>query len=288
MKIITDSTADLTAKEYEEHEIGMVPLTIRLGDRTWRDFWDVQPDTYYAMLRTSAAFPTTSQPSPQEFIDAYTPMVAKGEPILSIHLSSKLSGTFQSATLARAHFPEARIEVVDSLQASLGLGMAVLLCAEKAGSGTSFPEVVDFARGLARRIETYFSVDSLDYLHRGGRIGKAQALLGTLMKIKPLLKLTDGEIQPLEKIRTSERLLNRFVELVEQAALGGPLRLSVAESDNGDVVTGLIERLLRLSGVSLVHRCKLGGVITSHAGPGPIAVTFVRASSENTDSSREG
>ena len=207
MKIITDSTADLSAEEYEKHAIGMVPLTIRLGDRTWRDFWDVEPDAYYAMLRTSHAFPTTSQPSPQDFIDAYEPFVARGEPILSVHLSSKLSGTFQSATLARTHFPEARIEVVDSLQAALGLGMAVLLCKEKVDSGGAFPEVVDFARGLARRIQTYFSLDSLEYLHRGGRIGKAQALLGTLMKIKPLLRLIEGEIQPLEKVRTSERLL---------------------------------------------------------------------------------
>ncbi len=277
MKIITDSTADLSADEYEKNSIGMVPLTIHLGEETWRDFLDVQPDAFYAMLRSSSVIPTTSQPSPQDFIDTYTPYVAKGEPILSIHLSSRLSGTFQSATLARTHFPEARIEVVDSFQASLGLGMAVLLCAEKSRSGSSFEEVVDFARTITRRTETYFSLDSLDYLHKGGRIGRAQALLGTLIKIKPLLKLSDGEIQPVEKIRTLERLLNRFVELVEKAAQEGPLRLTVAESDNGEVVTRLLERLLRIPGVTLVYRCKLGGVITSHAGPGPIAITFVQA-----------
>jgi DegV family protein with EDD domain len=277
MKIITDSTADLSADEYEKNSIGMVPLTIQLGEETWRDFLDIQPDAFYTMLRTSSVIPTTSQPSPQDFIDAYAPYVAKGEPVLSIHLSSRLSGTFQSATLARTHFPEARIEVVDSFQASLGLGMAVLLCAEKSRSGSSFEEVVDFTRTITRRTETYFSLDSLDYLHKGGRIGRAQALLGTLIKIKPLLKLSDGEIQPVEKIRTLERLLNRFVELVEKAAQEGPLRLTVAQSDNGDVVTRLLERLLRIPGVTLVYRCKLGGVITSHAGPGPIAITFVLA-----------
>jgi DegV family protein with EDD domain len=276
MKIITDSTADLSADEYEKNGIGMVPLTIHLAEETWRDFLDIQPDAFYTLLRTSPVVPTTSQPSPQDFIDAYAPHVAKGEPILSIHLSSRLSGTFQSATLARTHFPEACIEVVDSFQASLGLGMAVLLCAEKARSGSSFAEVVDFARTITRRTETYFSLDSLDYLHKGGRIGRAQALLGTLIKIKPLLKLLDGEIQPVEKIRTLERLLNRFAELVEKAAQEGPLRLTVAESDNGDVVTRLLERLLQIPGVTLVYRCKLGGVITSHAGPGPIAITFVR------------
>jgi len=277
MKIITDSTADLSRDLYQKYDIGMVPLTIHLGDRKWLDFYDIEPDEYYTLLRTSKAFPTTSQPSPQDFIDAFTPFTAKGEPVLSILISSKLSGTYQSAVLARSHFPGARIEVVDSLQASLGLGMIVLLCAEKARSGASFESVVDFARGLTRKVITYFSVDSLEYLHRGGRIGKAQAFFGSLMKIKPLLKLMEGEVRPVEKIRTSERLLNRFVELVENEVQGGGrLQLSVAESDNSDVMTGLLERLMKISGVSLVHRCKIGGVITSHGGPGTLGITFVR------------
>ena len=276
MKIITDSTADLSAESYEKHDIGVVPLTLRLGDRTWRDLFDIDPDAYYALLRESKDFPATSQPSPENFIDAFAPFVEKGEPILSIQISSKLSGTYQSANLARSHFPEARIEVVDSLQASLGLGIIILICAEKASKGAPFGEVTDFARDLAGRVQTYFAVDSLEYLHRGGRIGKAQTFLGTLMKIKPLLKMTEGEIQPIEKIRTSVKLLNRFAELVENAANDETrLRLSVAESDNSDVITGLLERLLRVPGVSLVHRCKLGGVITSHAGPGTLAITFV-------------
>jgi len=278
MKIITDSTADLSRDLYQKHDIGMVPLTIHLGERTWLDFHDIEPDEYYTMLRKSKAFPTTSQPSPQDFIDAFTPFAAKGEPVLSIHISSKLSGTYQSAVLARSHFPEARIEVVDSLQASLGLGMIILLCAEKASLGASFESVVDFARELTRKVKTYFSVDSLEYLHRGGRIGKAQAFLGTFMKIKPLLKLVEGEVQPVEKIRTSERLVNRFVELVEnEARESSGLQLSVAESDNSDVMTGLLERLMKIPGLSLVHRCKLGGVITSHGGPGTLGISFVKA-----------
>ncbi|MFH2012605.1 MAG: DegV family protein [Pseudomonadota bacterium] len=277
MKIITDSTADLSKDLYQKHDIGMVPLTINLGEKTWLDFHDIAPDEYYALLRKSKAFPTTSQPSPQDFINAFTPFAKKGEPVLSIHVSSKLSGTYQSATLAKSHFPEARIEVVDSLQASLGLGMIILLCAEKASLGASFESLVDFARELSRKVETYFSVDSLEHLRRGGRIGNAQTFLGTLMKIKPLLKLLEGEVQPVEKIRTSERLVNRFVELVEnEAREGSPLRLSVAESDNSEVMTGLLERLMKIPGLSLIHRGKLGGVITSHTGPGAFGITFVK------------
>lgn len=277
MKIITDSTADLDTDLLHKYDIGVVPLTIHLGEKTWLDFYDVEPDAYYAMLRESAAFPTTSQPSPQDFIDAYSPVVASGEPILSLHISSKLSGTYQSAMLARSNFPEAAIEVIDSFQASLGLGMIILLCAEKMAGGASFEAVVRHARSLSERVQTYFFLDSLDHLQRGGRIGKAQAFLGTLMKIKPLLKLADGEVQPQEKIRTREKLLNRLVELVEKEAQEGPgLRLSLGESDNTDIASGLLERLLNIPNVSLLHRCKLGGVITSHAGPGALGICFVR------------
>jgi DegV family protein with EDD domain len=218
----------------------------------------------------------TSQPSPQDFINAYAPFTEKDEPILSIHISSGLSGTYQSACLARTHFPEARIEVVDSHQASLGLALILNLCVEKIRSGLSFEAVVDYVSELSRTIETYFSVDSLEYLQRGGRIGRAQAFLGTLMKIKPLLKLVEGNIHPVEKIRTTERLLNRYVELVEKkAAEGLPFSLIVAESDNTDVVTGLVNRLVKVPNVILAQRCTIGGVITSHTGPGVIGITFV-------------
>ncbi len=275
MKIITDSTADLTKELYEQLDIGMVPLTIQLGERKWRDFYDLTPDAYYALLKASTDFPMTSQPPPQDFINAYKPFAEKGVPILSIHLSSKLSGTYQSACLARTHFPEAKIEVIDSLQASLGLALILHLCVKKYRSGSSYESVVDYARELTKRIETYFSVDSLEYLQRGGRIGRAQAFLGTLMKIKPLLKLIEGAISPVEKIRTTERLLNRYVELVEkEAAKNMPLSLIVAESDNTDVATDLVNRLTRIPEVNLIQRCKIGGVITSHTGPGVLGVTF--------------
>jgi DegV family protein with EDD domain len=277
MKIITDSTADLTMELYEKHNVTPIPLTIHLGDKTWRDFFDIDIDEYYSLLATGTDFPRTSQPSPQDFINAYTPYVEKGEPILSIHISSGLSGTYQSASLARNHFPDAPIEVIDSRQASLGLGQAILILSEKAAKGASFNEVVETARGLARRTDTYFSVDSLQYLQRGGRIGRAQAFLGTLMKIKPLLRLIEGEIHPVEKIRTTERLLNRFVELVQkEAAECSHLHFSLAESDNRDLVSGLLERLQKIKNATLVYRAKIGGVVASHAGPGGVAVTFVK------------
>jgi len=277
MKIITDSTADLPKELIIKHNVGIVPLTIHLGDRSWKDYYDVEPDEYYGLLRKSSAFPTTSQPTPQHFIDTYSPFVEKGEPILSIHLSSKLSGVFQSALLARSQFPGAMIEVVDSLQASFALSILVVICAETANRGASLREVAHVAREVGPQIETYFSVDSLEYLRRGGRIGKAQAFLGTLMKIKPLLKVMNGEVQPIEKIRTRDRLLNRFVELVELATQEhSQLLMAVGESDNAEVMTDLLNRLERIPGISLMFRGKLGGVITSHTGPGALGIAYVK------------
>jgi DegV family protein with EDD domain len=277
MKIITDSTADLTKDLYEKHDITPVPLTIHLGEKTWRDFYDIDLDEYYSLLRTATVAPSTSQPSPQDFVNAFTPYVERDEPILSIHISSRLSGTFQSASLARNHFPKARIEVIDSLQTSLGLGQMILLLAERAGKEVPFNEIVETARGLARSTETYFSVDSLQHLQRGGRIGKAQAFIGALMKIKPLLRLIDGEIQPVEKIRTTERLLNRFVELLEKATVeGSHFRYTLAESDNSGLATDLLERLQKVKNASLVYRAKIGGVVSSHTGPGTLGITFVQ------------
>jgi DegV family protein with EDD domain len=276
MKIITDSTADMDQSIYEKYSIGMVPLTIHLGDKTWRDFYDVKPDDYYEMLRTTKSFPTTSQPSPLEFAKIYEPLVEKGEQIISIHLCSKLSGTYQSAMLAKSRFSNASIEVIDSKQASLGLALIVILCAEKAEKGASFEEVVNLAKALIDKVDTYFSVDSLNHLQKGGRIGKAQAFLGTLMKVKPLLTLNNGEIQPFEKIRTTERLLSRYVELVTEAAKTSALRFTTGESDNSTVMNGLLARLSSIPGATLTLRCKLGGVITSHSGPGTLAVSFVK------------
>lgn len=276
MKIFTDSTADLTPDLYEKYNVGMVPLTIQMGHKQWRDAIDIQPSEFYTMLRESSDISITSQPSPQEFIKAYTPFVEKGEPILSLHISSKLSGTYQSATLAKNNFPDAKIEVIDSKQACLGLGLMLALCAERVRLGWSFEDISEFARKLSMKVDTYFSVDNLEYLRRGGRIGIAKTLLGNLMKIKPLMRLVDGAIHPVEKIRTTERLLNRFVELVEKAAQESQsVSFVVAETDNSDIVTSLLERLWRISNARFIHRCKLGGVIASHTGPGAIAVTFV-------------
>ena len=275
MKLITDSTADLPAELLARHHIKIVPLRIQLGEETYRDTFDIEPDEFYRLLRSTELFPTTTQPSPQDFVEAYQSLGEEEDRLISVHISSKLSGTYQSATIASQQFPDMEIHVIDSQQASLGLGLIVLAAARAIEAGEGVDEVLSRIGRVSSKIKTYFSVDSLEYLRRGGRIGRAQAFLGTMMKIKPLLVLRDGEIYPVEKIRGQQRLIRRMAQLVEEDAAGvGALKVALIRTDNEEVLSMLSQQLERIENVELEYAGKLGGIITSHVGPGAIAVSY--------------
>ncbi len=275
MKLITDSTADLPPELLERHHIKIVPLRIQLGEETYRDTFDIEPDEFYRLLRSTELFPTTTQPSPQDFVEAYQSLGEEEDRLISVHISSKLSGTYQSATIASQQFPDMEIHVIDSQQASLGLGLIVLAAARAIEAGEGVDEVLSLIGRVSSKIKTYFSVDSLEYLRRGGRIGRAQAFLGTMMKIKPLLVLRDGEIYPVEKIRGQQRLVRRMAQLVEEDAVGvRALKVALIRTDNEEVLSMLSQQLERIENVELEYAGKLGGIITSHVGPGAIAVSY--------------
>jgi len=279
VKIITDSTVDFPKDISVKYDIEIVPLTITLGDRSFLDYYDVSNNDYYAMLRASTIFPKTAQPSPQLFVEAYR-RYAHTHTILSFHISSKLSGTYQSAMLAHSMLPDADIHVIDSKQASLGLGLFTITIAKAIAAGQPLEHLLELTRTLPDRIQTYFCVDSLEHLKCGGRIGKAQALLGTLMKIRPLLKLEDGEIQPLEKVRTTERLLARLQEILADAAKASTsVKCTIVGTDNTAIVDSIRGKATGLPNVAIEYTCQLGGVITSHVGPEAFGLSFF---SENT------
>lgn len=275
MKLITDSTADLPPELLERVHIEIVPLKIHLGEKTYRDYFDIDPDEFYRLLRSTEWFPTTTQPSPQDFVEVYQRLAEEDDRLISVHISSKLSGTCQSATIARQQFPDIEIHVIDSQQASLGLGMTMLAAARAIEAGEGVDEVLNLISRLSSKIKTYFSVDSLEYLHRGGRIGRAQAFLGTMMRIKPLLALRDGEIYPVERIRGQQRLIRRMVQLVQEDAAGvGALKVALIRTDNEELLAMLSQQLDRIENLELEYIGKLGGIITSHVGPGAIAVSY--------------
>lgn len=274
MKIVTDSTADLPRELVEHHDIEIVPLTVRLGDKTFRDYFDLSPTEFYQMLGETEDFPTTSQPSAEEFLSTYTKLGSE-EKILSIHISTDLSATCQSASLALQQLPEWDVMVIDSRSTSVGLGLMVLEAAKAAKAGADAEEVAKLLEKLKSEIKVYFSVDSLDYLQKGGRIGKAQAFVGTMLKIKPLLALENGMVVPVEKIRGSSKLIRRMVELVkDDAGKSKIVKAGFVWGESEEQITKLIAQLGDSVQLEELCRNNIGTVITSHAGPTTFGVGY--------------
>ena len=274
MKIVTDSTADLPQELVEEYDIEIVPLTVHVGDKTFRDYFDVSPTEFYQMLKEVEDFPTTSQPSVEEFVRAYKKL-GNEEQIISIHISTELSATCQSGSVALQQLPDWDVTIIDSRLTSMGLGLMVLEAARAAKAGADVEEVIHLVEKLKSEIKVYFSVDSLDYLQKGGRIGKAQAFVGTMMKIKPLLALEDGLVVPVERIRGGSKLIRRMTELVEDDARGGKtVKASFVWGEDEAQITKLIEQLSDSVQLEELYRRHIGTVITSHAGPTTFGVAY--------------
>ena len=203
--VVTDSTADLSPELMDafgvRDALHIVPLTVHFGDEEFLDGVTITADQFYERLSTSEVLPRTSQPSPAAFVEAYSNISSPGDTILSFHISSRLSGTYQSALLAARQLPDRTIEVVDTRLASLGLGLVGLYAAKGVKEGKGAEEVLGQCRRIMQEARILFLVETLEYLQKNGRIGKAQALVGGLLNVKPLLTLEDGVVTPLEKAR---------------------------------------------------------------------------------------
>jgi DegV family protein with EDD domain len=276
--VVTDSTSCLSASDVERLGIRVVPLRVTLGQRTAMDDGvDVTPAQVSRALRGKFAV-RTSRPTPAEFAVAYQALIEDGAArVVSVHLSAALSGTWESATLAAQDFPHGVVRVVDSRSTAMGLGFAVLAAAECARDGGSAAEVQGAATATVDATRTMFYVDTLEFLRRGGRIGTAAALFGTSLSVKPLLQMVEGQIVPLEKVRTSTRAVARLVELTVAAAGTGPVDLAVhhlAAADRATALEAQLRSALPQLGESRV--AELGAVIGAHLGPGVLGTVLVR------------
>lgn len=274
--IVTDSGVNLPEAVQESHQIHVVPLKVILGEETLRDGIDIAPSAYYQLLRAASQLPTTSQPSTGDFVEVYSRLSAEVDAILSIHLSELLSGTIKSALAARELVNRVPIEVLDSRSASLGLGFVVLAAAREAQRGGDLPEVVATAQELIPRINVIFVVDTLKYLHMGGRIGGASAMLGTALKIKPLLHLYEGRVNPLERVRSKCRATERMLEIMAQRLeaddFDGVLHAAVAHADREDEALELKEQVLSRFQPAEFYLSELTPAIGTHAGPGTLGL----------------
>jgi len=276
--VVTDSTACLPPADLERYGIRVVPLRVTLGSRTAVDDGvDVTPSDVTWALREKYAV-STSRPSPAEFAAAYRELLASGaDNVVSVHLSAALSGTWESAALAAQDFPHGAVRVVDSRSTAMALGYAVLAAATRAAAGASAAEVQGAATDVVDRTRTMFSVDTLEYLRRGGRIGTAAALLATSLSVKPLLQLVEGHIVPLDKVRTTSRATARLVELTAQAAGTGPADIAVHHLAAPERAEALLESLR--AAIPELGECRvaeLGAVIGAHLGPGVLGTVVVR------------
>lgn len=258
----------------QELGITIVPLSINFGNESYIDGTDLNADQFYDKLQASDSLPTTSQPSPDDFARAYRDLAIEADGIVSIHISKELSGTYNAALLGQHTVPgNCPIEIIDSLTASMGLGLVAIQAARAAQSGASLDDVVRTTHEAIKDTHFFGMVNTLEYLHKGGRISKAQVLLGTLLSIKPILYCGDGEIRPLGKERTRKKALNRLLEIVK--GYGDIRDAAVLHSTTPDDAAEFMERIAPIVGREKIIESRVGPVIGTYLGPGAIGVGVV-------------
>ncbi|MDL2081595.1 DegV family protein [Streptomyces sp. GXMU-J15] len=270
--IVTDSTAYLPPRTMDRHGITSVPLTVVLGDEALEEGTEISTRSLAQALQKRRPV-TTSRPSPERFAETYRQVAESGATgIVSLHLSAELSGTYDAAVLAAQDAP-VPVRVVDTGMIAMALGFCALAAAEVAESGGTVDEAVAAAEKRAEGTAAYFYVDTLDYLRRGGRIGAAQALLGSALAVKPLLQLNGGRIEPLEKVRTASRAIARLEEIAADRAGAAQVDIAVHHLAAPDRASALADRLRsRVRGLADLHVSEVGAVIGAHTGPGLLGV----------------
>jgi DegV family protein with EDD domain len=274
IKIVTDSTAGLPEALIREHDIRIIPLYVHFGEEAFKEGIDITTEQFYERLRTSASLPTTSQPSVGEFHEVFKELIDAGHEVLALTISSKLSGTWNSAMGALEMLPGAPISVVDSLCTSLAMYMLVESALEKIAAGATRQDVAAHLEELKGRLNILFVVDTLEYLAKGGRIGNARAFMGTLIKIKPLLLLENGAIEPCEQVRSKGKALARMLELVEQkvAGQGSQAHVAIAHGMALDEALAFRKEVVARLGCAEPPVSEVGTVLGAHLGPGVVAI----------------
>jgi len=273
VKIVTDSSAYLESNVVAKHDIRVVPLRVAFGSEVFSEGVDITNEEFYQRLAKSGKLPTTSPPSVADFIKVYRELAEQGHPILSIHISSKLSGTCASALAAKNALPQAQIEIVDSL--TIAMGMLISPVAEAAERGETLSQIVASIEKLNKCIKVIAAFDTLEYLRKGGRIGAARALVGTLLKIKPVLTQEDGEVKVLNKARTMTQAIEYMLGFVEKEVKGSiSLHGYIAHSHVPDAARALEKELRENFNWVGLRFLEMGPVLGTHMGPGLVGVSF--------------
>ncbi|MSQ15071.1 MAG: DegV family protein [Dehalococcoidia bacterium] len=271
LKIVTDSTADLPPELAQEMDITVVPLTVQFREKSYRDGIEINSEEFFVRLAQSASLPTTAQPPAAAFQEVYERLSQDGSEILSIHISGKLSGTMNSARLAAQDLEgKVQVHLVDSGLASMSVGMVSLEAARAVKRGAQTTEVLDIVSHALAKSHLLICVDTLEYLQRGGRIGRASAFLGSILSVKPLITVKDGEVRPLERVRTRSRAIERLFDWA--ASFKDAAEIAVMYATTPADAKILADRLAELFPGVTIHLARIGPVIGTHIGPGAVGV----------------
>ena len=276
IKIVTDSTAYLPETFVRQHDIRVVPLYVHFGEEAFREGVELSDEEFYARLKEASALPTTSQPSAGEFHQVFEELAGAGHEIVTLTISSKLSGTWNSAMAAKEMLPEAGISIIDTFSTAVGMHLMINAAIEAAAAGATRQEIVERIEEIKKTSQLWFVVDTLEYLAKGGRIGNARAFMGTLLKVKPILTLQDGAIEPCEQVRSKPKALARMIEIAEEYVGNKGPQAKVA------VLNALVPAEAEALGQELVERMgcapplvgDLGPVIGTHTGPGVVGIAL--------------
>jgi DegV family protein with EDD domain len=282
VKIIMDSTADVPEHLLQELNISVIPIKVQMGEEVYTPGVNLTTKEFYQKLKEIPDIPTTSQPTPLDYQELYHQAIAEGaKEIISIHLSSAMSGTYQAAVLAAREVEEEKgvtIKVIDSRSASYGIGIAVVAAARAAKAGKSLQECVEIAEYYLRNQKIFFLVDTLEYLQKGGRIGKAASVVGSLLNIKPILSINEeGFVCAVDKVRGRNKAVNRVFELLKEAVPQGPVSAAVFHANVPEEAEQWMARIKEDPYFELKEAVitEIGPIIGTHAGPGTVAVVMV-------------
>ncbi len=273
VKIVTDSTADLPPQLAEELGITMVPVYLRFGKEVFHDGVDITADEFYRRLKSDPVHPSTTQPTPQDFIDVYKELAPQADGIISIHVTAKLSGTFNSALQAKAAAGDkCPIEVIDSQVVTMGLGQLAMAANALAQSGKSLPQVAEEVKKMIQSIRVIGLLDTLKYLALGGRIGKVQALLGSVLNVKPMLTMKDGLLSPAGRARSRVKGIEVLFNYVKNA--GAIQDMAVVYNTEREEAQAFVKRLGALFPEEKIILAQLGPALGVHTGPGIIFIAL--------------
>ena len=274
VRIVTDSSADLPAELVQQHQITVLPCYVVVDDQTLKDGVDIQADDFYRRLQAGGPTPTTAQPTVADFQAVYQDLTSQGDQVVSIHVSGKLSGTLNSAEQAKGSLYGEAVEIIDSRLAAMPLGLVVLEAAALAAEGGSHQEVAEKVRQGLNLHHGLFALDTLEFLQKGGRIGKAQAFLGSVLNVKPILRLHEGEAHPVERPRNRERALHRLVELAKE--LGPVRRMAVIHSTDAERMAVLKQELTGLLPADQIIEARFGSTLGTYIGPDALGVAITQ------------